>query len=339
VHGQLELLSKPLAAVTCVLLAVAACGGDDPSSSPQGAPKAGEHGTDRTDGGGAEDGSVTLTDLLGGDSLADRATQVREADRRRQELVRDCMADQGFDYVVHVTAGRVENAMGLPTDLTDEEFRRKYGYGIATGFEASLNRPPGQGGPDVAEDPNVAIVDALSPAERTAYEHTLHGSDNAEGAAAGCEGKAIEATDRAGQLTTELGDQLEDLRARIDADSRVVAAQKDWVACMKDAGYPYADVRAIRTEILHRLNPLNDDVMGEDVPEGMVAGRAGVTLSDEQRKLLGQIRSFELAVANADQECRTDLDKVRRKVRAEYEARFVDANRDRLRDLFPDADL
>ena len=111
--------------------------------------------------------ATTLSDLLGiGGSKTDLARQVRETDRTRQELIAECMRKQGFRYVVYVTAGQIVSTTGLPTDLTEEEFRRQHGYGIATGFEASLTRAPRNVQPDEGRDPNAVIQAQLSPTER-----------------------------------------------------------------------------------------------------------------------------------------------------------------------------
>jgi hypothetical protein len=332
-------------ATGCLLVAAVACG-DGSTSSPQGDPgTSAKADGGRGDGDGAsarsrdDDAPVTLADLVGRSASTEEvAAQVRQAEQERQELVGDCLADQGFEYVVHVAAGQVVNVFGLPTDLPEDEFRRQYGYGIATGFEAALDHPPGAPS-DVVEDPNAAIVATMSEAERAAYEQALYGTPGPNGEPGGCEGEAMLATDRAARLIEELDDELDDLEARIGADARLVDAEQAWVDCMADAGYPFADEAAIHEEILRRLNPVNDAAVGEDVPDGVVQSREGMSLTEEQRAELAEVRAFELAVAEADLECRDDLDEVRAEVRAEHEAEFVDAHRDRLRELFPDVGL
>jgi hypothetical protein len=333
-----------LAVLGCLLLAVAACGDDD-ASSPQGASGDESAGPGNDSGGGGaggengDDGSddaETLSDLLGiGGTPEELAERVRQEDRARQELVRDCMTDQGFEYVVHVAAGQVVSPTGLPTDLSDEDFRRQYGYGIATGFEAIFS---GRGGPppDEPEDPNIAIVAAMSESERGAYEQALHGSATTDGEVGGCEGEAEAATDRTALLMEQLGDDIQDLWARVGADARVVDAERAWADCMADAGYDYADEQAIRDDILRRLNPINDAAAGQDIEEGRMTYREGMELTDDQQAELADLRGYELAVANADQDCRVDLDEVRRDVQDEYEAAFVADHRDQLDDMFPD---
>lgn len=241
------------------------------------------------------------------------------------------MARQGFEYVPHVVIGTHANPTGLPTDLPAAEFRRRYGYGISTGFESALQLEPAT----PAVDPNIAIVAALPAAKRARYRAALSGDATDDDSPQGCQLEASRVADPAEAVMAEFGAELNRLWASVDTDSRVVRAQESWSACMTRAGYRYPDPTAIQNEIARRMNPLYRAVTGQEVAEGEARLVRGAVLAPDQRRLLATVQAFELAVANADQDCRGELDRIRTAVQQEYEARFVAQHRDRLQALLP----
>jgi hypothetical protein len=278
----------------------------------------------------------TLAELLGvGGTSEEIARLGTETERRRQELIRDCMARHGWEYVPHAVVGAAANPTGLPTNLPIDDFRRRFGYGISTGFESALSlrriKP--------AVDPNIAVVASLSSADRARYQTALDGAAGTGDEPAGCQREATRATDRTAAVMAVFGDQLAALWTRIDTDPRVVAAQRAWSGCMTSAGYSYPDQTAIQNEIARQMNPLYEAVTGGEVAEGEVRLIRGARLTPEQHRLLNTVISFELAIAAADQGCRRDLDRTRAAVQQEYEAAFVANNRDRLRELLPGSGL
>jgi len=302
-----------LVCATAVLLAILASCADVSGSSgpadPDGATK-----------------RPTLSSLLSIDGTrADNARHIRSTESIRQQLIVDCMVRRGLRYVAYVVAGQLDNPTGLPIDLPAEEFRRRYGYGISTGFENALKLKPTKRD----ADPNEEIVVAMSEADRKEYRAVL----------GNCQNEASKVTDKSRAVVEEFGDELDRLFDRIDSDRRVAKAERSWAACMAKAGYPYQNEQAVADEITHRMNPLYDSLGGEDVPEGVVDLYKDRQLTTEQQNILTSVKNFELAIANADQNCRGDLDQVRRAVRDEYEAKFVDDNRARLRQIFPDSGL
>ncbi|RSM69435.1 hypothetical protein DMB66_10545 [Actinoplanes sp. ATCC 53533] len=320
-------------AIAGLVAGLAAC--SDSPAPPGAAPAPGGAATrSASSAGGSE--RPTLISLLGlGGSTADYGRQISATEQDRQQLIRDCMAKQGFRYVPHVVAGRQANPTGLPTDLPADEFQRRYGYGISTGFENALKLKPKAA--DV--DPNVAVVAAMSESERAAYQRALGGGTAANGKPAGCQGEASKVTDKAGAVVEQFGDELGQLYARVNADRRIVTAERAWADCLAKAGYPYADEDAVRKEITRRMNPLYDSLSGEDVPDGVIDLYRDRRLTGAQQSLLASVKSFELAVATADQKCGGDLDRIRKEVRDEYEAGFVDQHRGELRKIIPNAGL
>ena len=135
---------RPLSAVLLLgmTLALAACGGGGNKSADQ--PKG------------------DIEDQLGFDQAGILARQSRvEAD------IRDCMKNQGFDYVpVDPVAQRA--ALFGSSRLSDLDFAKQFGYGISTLW----GRGHGQA------DPNDRLRVTLSSADRRAYDRALWGENS-----------------------------------------------------------------------------------------------------------------------------------------------------------------
>jgi hypothetical protein len=296
--------------------------------------------TSRTDASGAEpsddantvtQGRATLKDVLGVDgSLEGYARAVSSEAAERERLVRACMEKDGFEYIEHTGGvGNVVSVTGLPTNLSPREFKSRYGYGVAPGFESLLSRDRKAAKPSVNENPNDAIVDKLSPAAKVAYEKTR----------TRCVDRAREATDKVQRLYKAFGSDLDKLAAAVRLDPRLVSAVNQWVRCMEERGYRYADEDEIRNDLLARLRPLNSEIVGEDVPQGAFLIRGETVATDSQRSRLHQLVEAELRIAKEDLACSDEsrVDAVRATVNAEFEAAFVAGNSTELHSLFPSA--
>ena len=124
-------------ALMLVAAAVAAgCGGGDNSSEPP----------------------QELEDSLGFGS----GDQAKEVQARVENRISDCMQAQGFEYTpVDPTAARAALTGG--SNLSDEDFQKQFGYGIATLYGRGTQQT----------DPNERIRQALTPADQLAYDLSL----------------------------------------------------------------------------------------------------------------------------------------------------------------------
>lgn len=276
--------------VTAALTILSACG-DEASSSAQDAP--------------------SVEEEVGLDAAGLRLRQ-----HRVEELIRDCMKAAGFEYTPVDPVAADAALLGSAT-LAEDEFTRQFGYGIATLYERRAAR---------VADPNRAIRDALSPADRAAYDRTLRGEnqdatfreavDSGDfSRLGGCTARAAEqAFGGAGVLTT-LIDKLDDLDRRIDNDQRMVTARRNWVTCMRDQGYDFTEPDDIDRHLQDRLAAIVGDEAGGDFDRAALAA-------------LGQ---EEVALAKADYGCEDDvIGPVEDEVRPEYESRFRAENADLL---------
>ncbi|NOX30895.1 MAG: hypothetical protein GXP35_12735 [Actinobacteria bacterium] len=117
---------------------------------------------------------------------------------RHEEILVDCMADQGFEYVAMPYAGSLSSPR-LDTSLDADEFAELYGFGRSTLFEVEELASAVVAATHV--DPNESLRNAMSDSERTAYLNAFFGppapgSSSEDGSyrpadrRAGCNGEA-----------------------------------------------------------------------------------------------------------------------------------------------------
>lgn len=337
------------AAAIALVIGLSACtpsDSDDRSAGRDGAP-AGAGSSSPADasesGGGLPVGP--LDDYLGvGISMTIDADDAEY--REYEEAIARCMAAEGFEYVPYIpdvdttflpdgTMTLEENEPAFP-DLPPDEFAARFGYGIST-------KPPAAAEEDV--DPNEAIVARMSVAERVAYHQALYGNGNTlddQGYIAGtgmsssetsCVGRAD-----AGEPTTEerastqrrvervqasfksLLGRVRDLRDQQLEDPRVATATTTWSSCLAAAGHPgFTDLDQPRARALDDARRL----LGRDL--------TGAADADPAR--LAALRSDEVELAVADEQCVRDWRETFRLVKQDLEERFVRDNLAELEDL------
>lgn len=286
-------------------------------------------------GGGKDAGNATASakqkgpveEQLGFD---DQALRVRQA--RIQNAIRDCMRQEGFEYVP-VDPGAQLAAVTGSSRLSDEDFTKQFGYGIST-FWGRAGRQA---------DPNDQYRKSLSPAERTAYSRALYGEN--DGATVdealdsgdfsklgGCTRKATEAVFGGTQVLTQLQSKLDGLDERINADQRMVRALDKWTECMAAAGYRYQEPDEIDGALVKRL----ERIVGP-VPGKFATGPAGGgKLPPYDHAALAALQREEVATARQDLACeQKHITPVEDVVRPEYEARFRQQNQALLNQIKP----
>ena len=204
-----------------------------------------------------------------------------------EESVAACMQEQGFEYVPQTDTAP---AADVPAQGT-LDFAKTYGYGITTWQSIPGSRTADtSGGAQPIDD---------------AYQQALWGAtDDGSGTwlAGGCYGQAMEAVGDEGLMSSPVLQDLSNLDAQVDQDSRVVAALDGWTGCMAGKGYDYATTEDAQGSIMQRA-------YSEDGQ--MITGDALATLQAE-----------EIATATADYGCSTSVVQVRATVRAELETAY-----------------
>lgn len=249
-------------------------------------------------------------------SEEEQQQQMADQTRRVEDLVAECMAEQGFDY--QPNTGMVDEIMtALEGSADGLEYAQQYGYGINTQNEEASS--------ETASDPNAEAYEAMSEAERAAWDEALYGemlevSDEEVSAtefdweSAGCYGVAqqqvyeVESDDGA-ILTIAQQPQFAELMMAMgslymggSSDPALVELNQEWSDCMADAGY--SDLAA---------------------PEDALASIASSTETDEAK-----LRELEIATATADYTCQESVDYDNRSLQVQFaaEEKFIEDYRE-----------
>ncbi len=219
-----------------------------------------------------------------------------------ESLIATCMRDAGFEYIPvdYATARAAMDSNSRPSGLSADEFRAQFGYGVTTLF-ASADSQAIMG----AGEQNIRIRSGLSAADRVAYDHALYGEnpsatfvvsldDEDFSQTGGCTRAAVEQVFSPEELGPGFVNYQNAEGARIDQDPRVIAAKKDWAACMRQAGYSYDNSDEIKTDLANRL-------------EVITGGAAPDTLPADAQAALAALQGEELAIAAADHKCSVEF--------------------------------
>ena len=255
-----------------------------------------------------------------------------------EEHVKECMKRAGFEYIP-IDPNATKAAITGTSGLTDDEFRRQYGYGISTVFEkvVEISQSP------KSADPNVVYRSKLDPAGQAAFDKALTGGLVEISVAGAIDG--VRAGDLSGLggcieegTTAVFGDatvvsalaKIEELDARAEADDRLVKARDNWSKCMKKQGFEYADPNSVDGIILDKLAAIVGPTAAKALGEGntfspLVFGTAALPPYD--KAALAQLQAEELGTAQADLDCEEQfVADVEDKVKSEYIKKFAQEN-------------
>ena len=239
-----------------------------------------------------------------------------------ENLIRDCMKAQGFDYVPQDPAAQEAALLG-GQPMSKEDFEKQYGYGITTLYEQRRKL--------AVAGPNKAYRDALSEADRKAYDKALHGDDPTAtffdaldsgdfSRLGGCLKTATDQVFGGADVLQTLSAKLDELDQKMRADARMVAAVKEWTACMREAGFDgleeQEEVDAVLKEKLEAIVGSPGDL-----------AKAGGTEADYDKAALAALQKEEVAIVKADIECEEEhVADVEENVTAEFEETFRHEN-------------
>ena len=276
--------------LVCVLAGLTACGDDNADAAKD----------------------ERLEDEIG---LGDEGMRLRQASA--ENLIRDCMKAQGFDYVP-VDPAAQQAALGGAQGMSKEDVEKQFGYGITTLYEQRRQQ--------AVAGPNQALRDSLDEADRKAYDQALYGDDPTATFAeavdtgdysrlGGCIKSATDQVFGGTELLETLSVKLDELDQKIRADSRMVKVVREWTDCMREAGFPGLTYQEQVDAILEKkLEEIVDSP--SDDPEG---GYDKAALAALQRE--------EVAMVNADIACEEEhVEEVEGKVALEYEEAFREEN-------------
>lgn len=291
----------------------------------------------------AADQEETLADFLGLpfsplSGPPDDPEAVREQFTRIEESIQQCMADQGFEYQPEIPPDSA-----FTPELSEEERVRTYGFGITTWY----GREDESHELDEWVDPNQEMVEALSDSDRYAWIEALEGC---------VYGWSVEIEEI---WVREIADAFDATWEQFHADPRLVEADREWAACMTEAGYEFADRDAMDEFIWesheaggsfdYRLQQIvgdpfqgwtNEeiDAFFEEATEEEIDAFFAETQALDQagQAALEALQQEEIDLALADFGCRGDYLEVDEAVYREYEVEFIAEHREvleRIRDV------
>jgi hypothetical protein len=225
-----------------------------------------------------------------------------------EQFKQDCMVEQGFQYFPDLPRLTTDDprSSGLLLDVapSDEQWAASDSELLTFGYGYFINREEvvaGGSGPTDA-DPTAAYLASLSDSDRAAYSQAL----------AGCS-RAAEDRIPSPPVIDGLGDLELEIDARINQDSRLIAARQQWTDCVAVAGFliPEGDVFLYLAQRFELVTGLD---------------RSGADLSALPPGMLEQLQQEELALAAADVTCQQPLREVYREVAADVTAQVLGEN-------------
>jgi hypothetical protein len=262
---------------------------------------------------------------LGTEEFGLSPRELVQAIEKSENLIGRCMREQGFEYVA-VDYNTVREGMTADKripGLNEEEFIKRYGFGISTfytGMPPQLSKDYSPARVGLGER-NVQIFGALSPADQVAYNRALLGEDVSMSLAVvlemedlsrtgGCTRKAVEQVFKADQLKAHYYNPQD---ALIRNDPRMKAALGHWRRDMKKAGFDYNHPDDIDSDLRNRLSALTE------------GGKLQVSnMSPDQKAALRKLQDLERVVAVKSFKLQEEvLDPVEERIQQELFSRKV----------------
>ena len=325
-------------AASALTLVLASCSGDKPG------------------GGGGDDLSWEDSPLSkalgydGGEEFTQRdqeeaQAEMDEQNRKMEELVSSCMAEQGFDYIPNTNNGGTISYASEDEETDPIENARQNGYGMTTGWGPVTE---GEGEGEVYVDPNAETYEGMSDSEKAAWDKALYGTppeiteetdlDTMEWnwEESGCYGAAqhqvyeVDAAegDGSGMMAVyedpqwaELIEEMNNLYTEAPNDPAVKELNTKWSTCMSEAGFDFATSQEAMDSINNQINKIFEDHQAENPND---TEWTGPTEED-----LAPIKEQEIKVAVADYTCQDELDFQNATMRIQFdiEQRFVDEHK------------
>ncbi|MFJ7750100.1 hypothetical protein ACIQXM_09110 [Arthrobacter sp. NPDC097144] len=262
-----------------------------------------------------------------------------EEDRQREELVAQCMKEEGFEYKPNVQSFSFSEGSAEEWNPDSREWVSQYGYGMVN-F-------PGREETDSSdateyEDVNADYAETLSESERTAFYEALYGPAPdeedmpADGEAvewdwstAGCSGWAQHERDGDNAMTSDEHKPLMDAMNTLWEDAmsapEISTLNAEWAACMADAGHPgFSAQQDAQNSINEKMNAAYENSAPTATATSAASGETAPAGSDEAD--MSELGKEEIELALADLDCRekTEYRDKMLEVQFKREQQFVD---------------
>ena len=261
-------------------------------------------------------GILDLHDIFGETASQQASYQIRLREAILSELI-DCMRRKGFWVNDQNGPSAVEELMHRMEEYTDDRlFASNFGYGITDIAVAAIQ--------DLPNSPITRARTRLEGVAQDIFDRTLNGFAKNDG----CLGKA-ESQALGGVLQLEL--IRIDLEEMIEQDIRHQNIESQFISCMNTFGLKatYLDwgrdqvfSQVLELQILAKLS-LDDGA----VVSFLDAEPGTIPISIElPPDILREVRAYELLVAQAEFECRKQIEYQYHYLRSTYEKEFLDEN-------------
>ncbi|MCP3989627.1 MAG: hypothetical protein GY724_11170 [Actinomycetia bacterium] len=315
---------------------------------------------------------------FGDDDQAAAQAAFEEQERARQEVIAACMKEEGFEYIP-IDPGEFMFFDG-DSDLEygSKEWTAKFGFGITTQRFSQAEVGPDLVGFDDSRfrdqehnDPNQAIVEAMSEAEQEAYYEALYGDQDAftfdetlseeeieeqmedfTFEPGGCEGEGYTG-DNMNRFYMDFSEDLDAMYERMQADPRIVEAEKEISDCVSDRGLEFSDMEGLYEQFESELSAIDQELgyPGEDLTEEDFSKldeseleaifSAPRELTPEMKGRLADLQEEEITLAVVVFDCGGGFAQqgdLFNEIRVEYEQEFLEDNADRLADYKTEAE-
>lgn len=281
---------------------------------------------------------------------AEQQAQLDAEGREREEMIAACMAEQGFNYYMQEHPGGIIGSPYAepepPADWPEygtREWVERFGFGTSTDPWSWQYQEVAAPAPEYEwVDPNAEQLEAMSDAERTAWEEALWGVPQ-EGEwnweDAGCSGLAQqEMYPSTPNQFAALETEMQTFFSGLTNDPRYLAANAEWAACMSENGQPgftdvYSMYERLNTDwgVIQRWDEQSALYEGwnwELNPEG--PDPADLPQPDPAAVATFQDWEITLALANYDCQQETQLEQTQQQIGFAAQQEFVDLHRDEL---------
>ncbi|WP_341955341.1 hypothetical protein [Microbacterium sp. LWH13-1.2] len=278
----------------------------------------------------------------GGDlSPEEQQKQVEERQRQTEELVAQCMSDEGFEYTPIIDNGGVAVSEAVEAWEPDKrEWVETYGYGV-------VNSPFTAQGEVLGEayvDPNQDYIESLTETERAAFNETLYGATPTEEELvedggyeydwqeAGCQGWAQHEVD--GDDVWQ-SDEFADLRSKIEElwtqsqeSPEMAELNAEWAACMADAGEPGFSAQTDASQSIVDAHDALYQAAGEEGGE-QIGTESAESVDPRETPEMTALGEREIELALVDLKCRTETSYVEESLKLQFasEEKFIAANK------------
>jgi hypothetical protein len=285
----MRILARISAAVVALLMMGTACNSNSPAAAPSGSPAA------------SSPAKSTKYDPTRWREFGMTSEEYADHIQKVQAYLVECMAKAGFKYYP-ATVEQIEDAQDhVRLDLPKYprvEYKKRWGYGATTRFDNRVKEVE-------LGSQNLKNIEALSEADREAYERNMWGEDPEEtfawafdeedfSSTGGCTRKAVEANFTKDQIQ---GTYVNPKDVAVDQDPRVIKAVAEWKACMEAKGYEgYEDQDEIIEEFEKRL----DELVGDEDPEELTGAKLQRLKALQQEEIKASLADVDCEIKHTD---------------------------------------